>query len=190
MPRSGTLGNPQPYIPFGVFAGLPFWGGGLTLLAAAPGIGKTSWLLRMLFEAASAHIPAAVGCYEHTPEELRYRLFLQVEAITSGPHAQAPQEQVETKLARASEAVLLSLNSQEDTVRALEDLLLHDYALPLYGSALVAVDYLNRVPVVGLTGMMNEAGRSGETAAALRALARQHGWAVIAAAALNWWVDL
>jgi replicative DNA helicase len=185
MPRSGTLGNPQPYIPFGVFAGLPFWGGGLTLLAAAPGIGKTSWLLRMLFEAASAHIPAAVGCYEHTPEELRYRLFLQVEAITSGPHAQAPQEQVEMKLARASEAVLLSLNSQEDTVRALEDLLLHDYALPLYGSALVAVDYLNRVPVVGLTGMMNEAGRSGEAAAALRALARQHGWAVIAAAALK-----
>ena len=70
-------------------------------------------------------------------------------------------------------------------VRALEDLLLHDYALPLYGSALVAVDYLNRVPVVGLTGMMNEEGRSGEAAAALRALARQHGWAVIAAAALK-----
>ena len=70
-------------------------------------------------------------------------------------------------------------------MRALEDLLLHDYALPMYGSALVAVDYLNRVPVVGLTGMMNEEGRSGEAAAALRALARQHGWAVIAAAALK-----
>ena len=64
MPRSGTLGNPQPYIPFGVFAGLPFWGGGLTLLAAAPGIGKTSWLLRMLFESASPHIPSAIGCHE------------------------------------------------------------------------------------------------------------------------------
>ena len=69
MPRSGTLGNPQPYPPFGVFAGLPFWGGGLTLLAAAPGLGKTSWLLRMIFEAASTHFPAAIGCYEHTPEE-------------------------------------------------------------------------------------------------------------------------
>ncbi len=56
---------------------------------------------------------------------------------------------------------------------------------PMYGSALVAVDYLNRVPVVGLTGMMNEEGRSGEAAAALRVLARQHGWAVIAAAALK-----
>ena len=89
MPRSGILGNPQPYTPFGVFAGLSFWGGGLTLLAAAPGIGKTSWLLRMLFESASVHIPSAIGCYEHTPEELRYRLFLQVEAITSGPHKKA-----------------------------------------------------------------------------------------------------
>jgi len=72
MPRSGTLGNPQPYTPFGVFAGLPFWGGGLTLLAAAPGIGKTSWLLRMIFESSSLHIPSAIGCYEHTPEELRF----------------------------------------------------------------------------------------------------------------------
>jgi predicted ATP-dependent serine protease len=73
MPRSGTLGNPQPYTPFGVFAGLSFWGGGATLLAAAPGIGKTSWLLRMIYEAACLHIPSAIGCYEHTPEELRFR---------------------------------------------------------------------------------------------------------------------
>jgi len=185
MPRSGTLGNPQPYTSFGVFAGLPFWGGGLTLLAAAPGIGKTSWLLRMLFESASVHFPSAIGCYEHTPEELRYRLFLQVEALTSGPHKGAPQEMVERALARASEAVLLYLNSREDTVRALEDSLIHDYAFPVNGAALVAVDYLNRVPVVGLTGMMNEEGRSGEAAAALREMARHHGWAVIAAAALK-----
>jgi hypothetical protein len=185
MPRSGTLGNPQPYTPFGVFAGLPFWGGGLTLLAAAPGIGKTSWLLRMLFESSSLHIPSAIGCYEHTPEELRYRLFLQTEALTSGPHHQAPQEKVEAALARASEAVLLSLNSREDTVRALEDMLIHDYAFPVKGPALIAVDYLNRVPVIGLTGMMNEEGRSGEAAAALREMARHHGWAIIAAAALK-----
>jgi len=185
MPRSGTLGNPQPYTPFGVFAGLPFWGGGLTLLAAAPGLGKTSWLLRMIFDAASMHIPSAIGCYEHTPEELRYRLFLQVEAMTCGPHLSAPRTQVERKLANASESVLLSLNSQEDTVRGLEDTLLHDYAFPVQGPALVAVDYLNRVPVVGLTGMMNEEGRSGEAAAALREVARHHGWAIIAAAALK-----
>ncbi|MBI5964095.1 MAG: hypothetical protein HY863_11510 [Chloroflexi bacterium] len=185
MPRSGTLGNPQPYTPFGEFAGLPFWGGGLTLLAAAPGIGKTSWLLRMLFEAAARRFPSAIGCYEHTSEELRYRLFLQVEAMTSGPHKKAPQEKVETTLARASEAVLLSLNSQEDTVRALEDMLIHDYAFPVKGPALVAVDYLNRVPVIGLTGMMGEEGRSGEAAAALREMARHHGWGVIAAAALK-----
>jgi len=185
MPRSGTLGNPQPYTPFGIFAGLSFWGGGLTLLAAAPGIGKTSWLLRMFFESSSLHVPSAIGCYEHTPEELRYRLFLQVEAITSGPHTKAAQEMVERKLASASEAVLLSLNSPEDTVRALEDMLIHDYAFPVHGHALIAVDYLNRIPVIGLTGMMNEEGRSGEAAASLREMARHHGWAVIAAAALK-----
>jgi hypothetical protein len=88
-------------------------------------------------------------------------------------------------LANASEAVLLSLSSREDTVRALEDMLIHDYAFPVKGSALIAVDYLNRVPVVALTGMMNEEGRSGEAAAALREMARHHGWAIIAAAALK-----
>lgn len=185
MPRSGTLGNPQPYTPFGVFAGLPFWGGGLTLLAAAPGIGKTSWLLRMIFESACIHFPSAIGCYEHTPEELRFRLLQQTKALMGGPHSQASQLIVESALARASEAVLLSLNSREDTVRALEDMLIHDYAFPIKGPALIAVDYLNRVPVVGLTGMMNEEGRSGEAAAALREMARQHGWAIIAAAALK-----
>lgn len=185
MPRSGTLGNPQPYTPFGVFAGLSFWGGGLTLLAAAPGIGKTSWLLRMIFESACQHIPAAIGCYEHTPEELRFRLFLQTEGMTAGPHAKASQSMVEAALARASEAVLLALNSREDTVRALEDMLIHDYAFPIQGPALIAVDYLNRVPVVGLTGMLGEEGRSGEAAAALREMARDHGWAIIAAAALK-----
>jgi len=55
----------------------------------------------------------------------------------------------------------------------------------VHGPALIAVDYLNRVPVIGLTGMMNEEGRSGEAAASLREMARHHGWAVIAAAALK-----
>ena len=105
--------------------------------------------------------------------------------MTGGPHTQPSQPIVEAALARASEAVLLSLNSREDTVRALEDMLIHDYAFPVKGPALIAVDYLNRVPVVGLTGMMNEEGRSGEAAAALREMARHHGWAIIAAAALK-----
>jgi hypothetical protein len=104
----------------------------------------------MLFESSTAHIPSVIGCYEHTPEELRYRLFLQVEALTCGPHTQAPREQVEMSLASASEAVLLNLNSQEDTVRALEDMLIHDYAFPVKGPALVAVDYLNCVPVAAV----------------------------------------
>jgi hypothetical protein len=50
---------------------------------------------------------------------------------------------------------------------------------------LIAVDYLNRVPVIGLTGMLGEDKKSGEAAASLREMARLHGWAVIAAAALK-----
>ena len=71
MARAGIIGNPTPYQFFGTFAGLPFWPGGLSLLAAAPGIGKTSWLLRVVFEASASGFPAALGCYEHTEEELR-----------------------------------------------------------------------------------------------------------------------
>lgn len=185
MPRSGTLGNPNPYTFFGTFAGLPFWPGGLSLLAAAPGLGKTSWLLRMIYEAASNGFPSAIGCYEHTPEELKYRLRMQAKAIVAGAHGPADEVAVENCLARGSEAVLLSLSDKEDTVRALEDILLKDYGFPKKGPALLAVDYLNRVPVVGLTGMLSEASRGGEAAAMLRELSRRHGWAVIAAAALR-----
>lgn len=185
MPRAGTLGNPAPYTYFGTFAGLPFWPGGLSLLAAAPGIGKTSWMLRMIFEATGRGIPAALGCYEHTPQELKYRLRMQAEAVVAGAHGLADESAIEKRLALGSESVLLSLSDKEDTVRALEAMLLEEYGFPEQGLALLAVDYLNRVPVVGLTGMLGEATRGGEAAAMLRELSRRHGWAVIAAAALK-----
>jgi hypothetical protein len=185
MSRAGILGNPNPYTFFGTFASLPFWPGGLSLLAAAPGLGKTSWLLRMVFEATANGFPAAIGCYEHTPEELKYRLRKQAEALVADAHEPADEIAVERCLAGGSEAVLLSLSDKEDTVRALEDTLLRDYGFPEKGPALLAVDYLNRVPVVGLTGMLSEATRGGEAAALLRELSRRHGWAVIAAAALR-----
>jgi hypothetical protein len=183
--RASTLGNPQPYQFFGTFAGLPFWAGGLTLLAAAPGIGKTSWLLRSVFEAAVSNFPAALGCYEHTAEELKYRLRLQTEAAVAGPHQGADEIRVENLLAAGSLTVLLPLSDQEDTLRAVEEILLEDYGFPEEGPALFAVDYLQRVPVVGLTGQIPVDQRSGEAAAGLRKLARRHGWAVIAACALR-----
>ena len=185
MTRAGFIGNPQPYQFFGTFAGLPFWPGGLTLLAAAPGVGKTSWLLRVAFEAAVAGFPAALGCYEHTAEELKYRLRLQIEAAIVGPHDDANETQVENLLASGSETVLQELSDREDTLRAIEEILLEDYGFPDKGPALLAVDYLQRVPVVGLTGLVAEDRRSGEAAAELRKLARRHDWAVMAACALQ-----
>ena len=179
------IGVPTPYKIFGEFAGLPFWGGGLTLLAAAPGVGKTSWMLRMLFDAAVQNIPSAIGCYEHTEEELKYRISRQAMAMLAGAHGDVGEFAKEEKLAECGNAVLLSLDDRRDTVRGLEDLLLNTYNFPEKGKALLSVDYLNRMPVVGLTGIIPLELRSGEAAAALRALARRHEWAIIVASALK-----
>ena len=170
---------------FGSFAGLPFWPGGLTLLAAAPGIGKTSWLLRMVAEAAAQNIPAAIGCYEHTAEELRFRLEKQAEALAAGPHAAAGSEAVGQILGWMSQVVLLPLSDREDSLRSIEEQLLEAYDFPRQGRALLAVDYLQRIPVVGIAGMVSEERRAGEAAADLRRLSRRRGWGVIAAAALK-----
>jgi replicative DNA helicase len=108
MARIASTGIPNPYRFFGTYVGLPFWGGGLTLLAAAPGIGKTSWMLRMLLEAASERMPCAIGCYEHTEDELKYRLSKQAEAKMGGAHGVAVG--VEAVLARSAEGVPRALS--------------------------------------------------------------------------------
>ncbi|HEX2996259.1 MAG TPA: DnaB-like helicase C-terminal domain-containing protein [Anaerolineales bacterium] len=185
MARIASTGIPNPYHFFGTYAGLPFWGGGLTLLAAAPGIGKTSWMLRMLLEAASARVPCAMGCYEHTEDELKYRLSKQSEAKIAGAHGIAMWMNVEEVLASSAEGVLLALNDKTDTIRSLEESLLKLYCFPEKGNALVLVDYLNRVPVVGLSGIQPVEVRSGDAAIELREMAKRHGWAVLAAAALD-----
>lgn len=185
MARIASTGIPNPYHFFGTYAGLPFWGGGLTLLAAAPGIGKTSWMLRMLLEAASERVPSAIGCYEHTEDELKYRLGKQAEAKLAGAHGPAVKTKIEYILAKSAEGVLLALNDKSDTIRSLEESLLKLYGFPEKGNALVLVDYLNRVPVVGLSGIQPVEIRSGDAAIELREMAKRHGWAVLAAAALD-----
>jgi hypothetical protein len=166
--RVTAIGNPQPYQFFGTFAGLSFWPGGLSLLAAAPGIGKTSWLLRMVFEAARQGFPAALGCYEHTSEELKYRLHLQCEAAAAGAHSlpsrtgvpplfaartvSSAPERVEALLAQGGQAVLLALSDQDDTVRAIEEILIQDYNFPVRGPALLAMDYLQHPSALEIAG--------------------------------------
>ena len=185
MTRIGVTGIPDPYHFFGTFAGLPFWGGGLTLLSAAPGIGKTSWMLRMLLNAAALRVPSALGCYEHTEDELKFRLSKQAEAMVGGPHDSVNRPDVEDVLAQSANGILLALDDKKDTVRALEEALLKLYGFPEKGDALVLVDYLNRIPVVGLTGVQPVETRSGDAAIELREMAKRHGLAVVAAAALD-----
>ena len=185
MARIGSTGIPNPYRFFGTFAGVSFWGGGLTLLCAAPGIGKTSWMLRMLLEAAAQRVPAALGCYEHTEDELKYRLSKQAQAKIGNAHGPAGIARVEDVLAQSAEGVLLALNDKADTIRSLEEALIKLYGFPEKGDALVLVDYLNRVPVVGLTGVQPIEIRSGDAAIEIREMAKRHNWAVVAAAALK-----
>jgi len=185
MARIASTGIPNPYHFFGMYAGLPFWGGGLTLLAAAPGIGKTSWMLRMLLESAGQRVPSAIGCYEHTEDELKYRLGKQAEAKIAGAHGASAKSKIEEVLAKSAEGVLLALNDKSDTIRAFEESLLKLYGFPEKGAALVLVDYLNRIPVMGLSGIQPVEVRSGDAAIELREMAKRHGWAVLAAAALD-----
>ena len=185
MSRVGTVTHYSPYEFFGTFSGVPFWPGGLTLLTASPGAGKTSWLLRMVFEGAALGIPSAIACYEHTEEELKYRLRRQAQAMVVGAHDSAGDSDTEMQLAKCGAAVLMATDYKENTVRSIEDELLKAYHFPVKGPALVAVDYLNLIPVVGLTGMVPIEFRSGEAAAALHDMAKKHGWAIITAAALN-----
>jgi hypothetical protein len=185
MTRAGTVTQSAPYQFFGTFGGVPFWPGSLTLLPASPGAGKTSLLLKMVFEAASVGLPSAIACYEHTEAEMKFRLRRQAQAMAAGAHASVDEETIEAQLARCSAAVLLATYYKEHTIRSIEDELLKTYHFPEVGAALVAVDYLNVIPVVGLTGLVPIEYRSGEAAAALREMAKRHGWAIIAAAALK-----
>lgn len=136
-------------------------------------------------EAASERMPSAVGCYEHTEDELKYRLSRQAEAKIAGAHGIAPKFKIEGVLASSAEGVLLALNDKTDTIRSFEESLLKLYGFPETGAALVLVDYLNRIPVVGLSGIQPVEVRSGDAAIELREMAKRHGWAVLAAAALG-----
>lgn len=182
--RIKDIVNTQPYAAIGRFGGLPFWSGGLTLLAAAPGVGKTSWLLRAVADAAAQGVPAALACYEHTPEELRFRLEAQARAAVGGAHGEAAESEVEAQLARWGEASIVPLRA-EDSLSLLETLLIEDENLPPHGPALVAVDYLQNIPVMGLTSLLPQDQAAPAAAAGLRELARRHGWALVAASALK-----
>jgi len=196
--RAGSLsGEAEPYRIFGTFGGLPFWQGGLTVVAAAPGAGKTSWLLQMTHAAAAANFPAAIACYEHTAQELKFRLGKQAEAIAWLHRGGQDRMAVEAELGRGGEAVLLALSGEEDTLRAVEESLIERYSFPRQGPALVCIDYLQRIPQTGdglLAGtggggrqamLPGSGGNGGGAAAGLRALARRGGWAIAAASALR-----
>lgn len=139
----------------------------------------------MLLECAFERVPAAIGCYEHTEDELKYRLSRQAEAKAGGAHGNAFGRDMEAILAQGAEGVLLALSDKTDTIRSLEEALLKLYGFPEKGHALVLVDYLNRIPVVGLSGIQPVEVRSGDAAIELREMAKRHGWAVLAAAALD-----
>lgn len=181
----GVTSRTNPYETLATLAGLPYWSGGLTLIAAAPGIGKTSWLLQMAADAALSGFPSAVVCYEHSPEELTERLYRQVEASLVGPHEEAFEPEVIMRFTRYTSMALVQAEDDTHTTRAIFNLLVNDYGFKPGRPAFLAVDYLQRIPVLGATGLVREELRAGEAAAALRKLARQNGWMIVAAAAVR-----
>ena len=74
------------------------------------------------------------------------------------------EEEIQKCLAKAANAVLEPANKNEDTARSIEERLINVYSFPKYGDALVVVDYLSLVPVVGLTGMVDPVRQGGEAA--------------------------
>ena len=190
MRLSNALAQDTAYNLFGAFAAVSFWSGSLTLIAAPPGVGKTSWALDMVADAAAQGFPAAIGCYEHTEGELAQRLRQQAAGKLFGPHPEDPEDifrpEVEELLARASNAVLLHLDGETDTIRLFEDVLLRDEGFPDHGPALVVLDYIQRAPVVNRMGqLVGDDTRAGEAAAALKRMALRHGWAVVAISAME-----
>jgi len=190
--RLNTIGSHTSYQIFGTFSAVPtsFWRGSLTLIAAPPGVGKTSWALDMVADAAAQGIPAAIGCYEHTEQELAERLRRQAAGKVFGAHPEDPNDiydpAVERLLAQAGNAVLLHLNSETDTLRTYEDMLLHDEGFPADAPALVVLDYIQRAPVVNRMGqLITDDTRAGEAAAALKRMALEHGWGVVGISAME-----
>ena len=170
--------------------GLHLRAGTLTLVAGQPGAGKTSWLLNISADAVESGHRAAFACYEHTVDEMAQRLHLQARAIAAeDAHREADEATVAQTLASWQGLVLVELDYETDTVRALEDHLIRQYRFPQAPSPdecpLVVVDYLQRIPVTTIGGLVREETRAGEAAAALRAMARRRGWAVVAISALD-----
>lgn len=156
--------------------GLEFFPGTLTLLAAAPGTGKTSWLLRIAAEAAAAKLAVEFVEYEHTIAELSLRLARQAEFV-AGRRGVSPLE-----VAAAWAGLALKEASDElDTPRMVEDDAVRAFRLPASGPGLLVVDYLQRIPVPGAPARA----AAGRAAVELRKAARRRGWAVVAAAAVR-----
>ena len=191
MPFLSQIQAHTPYEPFGVFAGLPFWPGGLTLVAAAPGVGKTSWVLHLTAEAARQGVPAAFLCYEHTPEELRYRLRAQAAGTLFGPHPVREEEtedaarSIEERMAQSGRLFLARPDDRMETPERLERLLKD--VLPAGKPALVGVDYLQRIPYVDVAGrvLTSHQGRDGAVAAAFKRMALENEWHIVLIAALE-----
>jgi hypothetical protein len=60
---------------------------------------------------------------------------LQAEAAVAGPHSPAPLAEVEAHLVKGGAAVLEHLSDREDTLRAIEEVLIEDYGFPVSGLA-------------------------------------------------------
>ncbi len=186
---AALLQSAQAPAPFFRFAGFDFRPGGLTLLAAAPGAGKTSWLLALLAEATRQRVPAALLCYELTPDEIIDRLREQAAGLVVGPHEEITTEeerQQQERLIANAAGLFLDTPSARDTPERLRTRIRDAFA-DKKGPVLVGVDYLQRVPYVDSLGRLlgPDQGRDGVVTGVFKQMAQEEGWHIILVAALE-----
>jgi len=146
--------------PFLHFHGFPFRAGEVTLLAAAPGAGKTSWALALASTATAQKIPTGFFCYEMTPYEILERLGRQATGKTlSDPHDEPDGEEGQRLLAQAG-MMLVETPTEKDTPDRLVQIM--EEAFPHASPALLVV-------VVGK----------------FKRIAQEKGWHVLLIAALE-----
>ena len=188
MPRLVTLiqASSRPDAgPFLHFHGFPFRAGEVTLLAAAPGAGKTSWALALASTATAQKIPTGFFCYEMTPYEILERLGRQATGKTlADPHDEPDGEEGQRLLAQAG-MMLVETPTEKDTPDRLVQIM--EEAFPHASPALLVVDYLQRVPYVDHEGRRLGAhqGRDGTVVGKFKRIAQEKGWHVLLIAALE-----
>lgn len=182
----------------GVSTGLPkldrmlcggFKAGQLIILAARPGIGKSTLARQWAKRCAEMHGAAGLFSLEMSDEEVWVALAANMAGIDSERLSMGELTQVEQARLQVAKEDLDNLNLMIDDqaeITAAEMRGRVDRAVARYGKlALVAIDYLQLVSSPGGKGQQNEANRVADISRGLKIMAKDTGTPVVVLSQLN-----